>query len=647
MALSKNTFYVTTPIYYVNARPHLGSLYTTILADVAARWNRIQGHETFFLTGTDEHGQKVGEAAAAMGLDPKAFVDRLAPAFRDLFVRYDCSFDHFIRTTDESHVKAVQEWLLLLLKKGDIYKSTYEGWYCSSQEAFLTEKDLQFVGEGKPPIAIASGKPAKWVSEECYFFRLSAYQDRLLKFYKEHPDFVTPSERLNEVISFVEGGLKDLSISRTSISWGIPFPGDEKHVTYVWADALNNYITAIGYGDPARIKNFEKWWPADLQLMAKEILRFHAVYWPAFLMATGLEIPKKLLVHGWITVDGQKMSKSLGNVIDPNVLADQYGVESVRFYLTRYLAVTQDADFSQADLEHRLNTDLANDLGNMVNRMLTLAKRYDLSDVKPPVKWGTREQELCEAASKMVIAFKNEMERCYFHQAYAVLWKFVGAVNRYFHETEPWKVVKNDPARFAEIISATCHVLSAISVFLWPVMPRSAEKIAIALGAPLVSGENSVAWVENGSWERVFYLTELSPLFIKYETKKESFVEEKNSAESVNVAQIDYVSIDEVSKVATAVGTIVAVEDMPKSEKIYKMVVDGGSFGTRQICAGVKKFYRPDELIGKKTVFIFNLQPRMMMGVESQGMMFMATNAEGKPTLVMIDQSVPNGTRLK
>lgn len=641
MALSKNnTFYVTTPIYYVNARPHLGTLYTTVLADVAARWSRIQGRETYFLTGTDEHGQKVGEAAAQAGLDPKAFVDQLAPAFRDLFTKYDCSFDQFIRTTDSFHIQAVQDWLLLLLKQGDIYKAVYEGWYCPSQEAFLTEKDLTFVGEGQPPIATASGKPAKWVSEECYFFRLSAYQDRLLKFYKEHPDFVTPSERLNEVVSFVEGGLKDLSISRTSISWGIPFPGDSKHVTYVWADALNNYITAIGYGDPARIKDFEKWWPVDLQIMAKDILRFHTVYWPAFLMATGLELPKKLLVHGWITVDGQKMSKSLGNVIDPNILADQYGVESVRFYLTRYLAVTQDADFSQADLEHRLNTDLANDLGNMVNRMLALAQRYNLSTVNPPKKWGVAEQELINLTTKTVAAFRVEMDRCYFHQAYAVLWGLVGAVNRYFHETEPWKVVKADPARFAEIISATCHALSAITVLLWPVMPRSAEKIAIALGAPLAARQNWVAWIEEGVWEKTFMLSQLPPLFVKYEKKREEVVMEEQKT-------VDYISIDDVAKVEMAVGTILTVEDMPKSEKIYKMTVDGGSYGIRQICAGVKKFYQPADLIGKKAVFVFNLQPRMLMGVESQGMMLTAINSDNTPTLVQVDQSVINGTRLK
>lgn len=651
-ASQKDTFYVTTPIYYVNARPHLGTLYTTVLADVAARWHRVQGDETFFLTGTDEHGQKVAEAAAQAGVDPKTFVDGLVPAFRDLFKRYGCTYDIFMRTTEEFHTKAVQDWLSRLLAKGDIYKATYEGWYCPSQEAFLTEKDLEFKTPGEPPVAIASGKPARWVSEECYFFRLSAYQDRLLEFYRNNPHFITPAERLREVISFVEGGLKDLSISRTTISWGIPFPNDSAHVTYVWADALNNYLTAIGYGDASREAEFKKWWPANVQIMAKDILRFHAVYWPAFLMASGLELPKRLLVHGWITVDGQKMSKSLGNVIDPNVLADTYGTDAVRFYLTRYLAVTQDADFSRTDFEHRLNTDLANDFGNLVNRMLALAQKNELAKISAPRSWGAAEQALIDAAQKMVQDFRHEMDRYYFHQAYANVWNFVGAVNRYFHEQEPWKVAKVDRARFEEIIAATAHAIYALAVLVWPMMPDAAEKIARALGQSVHAGENFVAWIQEGSWDKEFVFSPLAPVFTKYEDKKDTaMTDEKNQSAPIQNTEIgekkSTISIDDVMKVEVAVGTILTVEDLPKSEKIYKMTVDGGSYGIRQICAGVKKFYQPEDLIGKKSIFVFNLQPRQLLGTESQGMMLMATNADGKPTMVQIDPSVQNGTRLK
>ncbi|MCL5436392.1 MAG: methionine--tRNA ligase [Candidatus Dependentiae bacterium] len=645
MALSKQTFYVTTPIYYVNARPHLGSLYTTVLADVAARWHRIQGQETFFLTGTDEHGQKVGEAAAQAGMEPKAFVDGLSAVFREVFARYDCSFDRFIRTTDEFHVEGVQHWLTQLLETGDIYKGTYEGWYCPAQEAFLTEKDLTFVAEGEPPIATASGKPARWVSEECYFFRLSAYRDRLLEFYRQHPDFITPAERLNEVVTFVEAGLRDLSISRTTISWGIPFPGDEKHVVYVWADALNNYITAIGYGDPARKAELAKWWPADLQLMGKEIVRFHAVYWPAFLMATGLETPKRLLVHGWITVDGQKMSKSLGNVIDPNVLADTYGTDAIRFYLTRYLAITQDGDFSRAEFEQRLNSDLADSLGNLLNRMLALADRAGLRQVPVPANWGAREEQLREEAKARLAAFTVEMDRGYFHLAYAELWGLIAATNRYFHDSEPWKVLKVNLEHFAQIVAATSHALYAIAVMLWPVMPRSAEKLAQALGMRLVAGQDAVSWIAAGAWDMQFSLSLIPPLFAKYEAERKGPEAQPRVEQPAPAAQPS-ISIDELMRVETAVGTILTVEDMPKSEKIYKMTVDGGSYGIRQICAGVKKFYRPEELIGKKAVFVFNLQPRMMMGVESQGMMLTAKDADGRPTLVQVGEQVPNGTRL-
>jgi methionyl-tRNA synthetase len=342
------------------------------------------------------------------------------------------------------------------------------------------------------------------------------------------------------------------------------------------------------------------------------------------------------------------MSKSLGNVIDPHVLADTYGTDAVRFYLTKYLAVTQDADFSRADLEHRINTDLADDLGNMVNRMLTLAQRYNLTTITPPPQWGARERALFDLMAKTVADFRVEMERGYFHQAYAILWGLVAAVNRYFHEAEPWKVVKTDPAKFAEIIAATCHALNAVTTLLWPVMPRTAEKIAEALGLQLFAGQDAVSWIEKGTCDKIFTLSSLPPLFVKYEKKKEPGMNEQKTVETATAETVpNYVSIEEVSKVEMAVGTILTVEDMPKSEKIYKMTVDGGSYGVRQICAGVKKFYQPGDLIGRKTVFIFNLQPRMMMGVESQGMMLMATNSEGKPTMIQVDQSVSNGTRLK
>ena len=364
---NQHKFYVTTPIYYPTSRPHLGHLYSTLLADVAARWHKLRGYKTFFMTGTDEHGQKIAEAAAKAHKTPKEFVDSFIDAYKELWNSYDIVYDYFARTTDEHHIKAVQQWIRQLQASGDIYKSYYTGFYCTPCETYVTEKDEQPpLEEGMAPVCGMCSRETVYIKEESYFFRLSAYQDRLLAFYEENLDFIVPAERLNEVISFVKGGLKDLSISRTTVSWGIPFPDDPKHVSYVWADALNIYITAVGFGNEARREEFNFWWPADLQIMGKDIVRFHAVYWPAFLMATGLAEPKQLLVHGWFKVNQQKMSKSFGNVVDPQTLLSAYGADAVRYYLIRHMAITQDSEFSIIDLEQRISSDLANDLGNLL-----------------------------------------------------------------------------------------------------------------------------------------------------------------------------------------------------------------------------------------------------------------------------------------
>ena len=637
-----NKFYITTPIYYVNAKPHLGSLYSTLLADVATRWQKLQGKTTFFLTGTDEHGQKVAETAQKAGKQPKEFIDALIPAFKNLWHEYDLAYNYFIRTTDISHIEAVQTWIIELQNKGDIYKAQYEGWYDTSSEAFLTEKDLEFKEEGAAPISLLSGKPACWVSEDTYFFKLSAYQDRLLEFYKHNPDFITPPERMHEVIAFVQGGLKDLSISRKTITWGIPFPGDEQHVTYVWADALNNYITAIGYGDEGRKKEFEHWWPADVQVLGKDIVRFHAVYWPAFLMASGIALPKKLLVHGWIKVDGQKMSKSLGNVVDPHELAKLYSVDPIRYYLTRYMAITQDSSFSTDDLEQKINSDLANDCGNLLNRALMLALNNGLSTVTAPAEWGPDEKKLHQELLNMMSEFELEMEQYYFHRAYAAVWKYINQLNAYFHAQEPWKVVKVDQKRFQEIISATFHGIYAIGIMLWPIMPKTMETLFTALGITFHQDHDYISELETQGWDKIFTLTKIEPLFKKYEMEK------KMEQAVIEQPELDTsISIEDLLKVELLVGQIMDVIDVPKSEKIYQMIVNFGAQGTRTICAGVKQFYTPEQLKGVKTVFAFNLKPRKLMGIESQGMTMMAKNPESKPTLIILeDQSVEPGTRL-
>jgi len=454
-----NKFYITTPIYYVTARPHLGSLYSTLFADVLARWHKLNGKKTFFLTGTDEHGQKISQAAQKAGMEPKAFVDQFIPAYQDTWKKFEIDYTYFVRTTGPDHIRGAQAFVQKLIDTGDIYKAVYEGWYCTPDETFVTHSTSSqpshkasadtagqaHQGEGNSssvrpeelrdkvaPACPSCGRETVFVSESTYFFKLSAYQDRLLKFYKDHPDFIVPKERANEVISFVESGLKDLSISRTTVPWGIPFPNDPEHTIYVWTEALCNYITAIGYGNANKQDEFKFWWPADVQVLGKDIVRFHAVFWPAFLMAADLPLPKQLLVHGWIKVDEQKMSKSLGNVVDPMALYDAYGPEPLRYYLLRQLPIGQDGNFNIEELETRITADLANDLGNLLNRLVVLAAKNESMILHAPKKWeGAAELDLRDESLNMVQEFENYMKDFQFHQALGSLWKFIHKINVY------------------------------------------------------------------------------------------------------------------------------------------------------------------------------------------------------------------------
>ena len=637
-------FYVTTPIYYVNARPHLGSLYSTLLADVAARYHKLLGERTFFLTGTDEHGQKIAQTAEKAGMQPKPFVDQFIQPYKDLWKRYNIDYSYFVRTTDTAHVTAVQAWLQQLIDSGDIYLATYSGYYCTPCETYITEKDLETATMANGvPLCLSCTRPTEYISEESYFFKLSAYQERLLQFYRDNPDFITPAERMAEVVSFVQGGLKDLSISRTTVTWGIPFPGNDKHVTYVWADALNNYITAIGYGDPARVQEFNQWWPADLQVMGKDIVRFHAVYWPAFLMASKLQQPKKLLVHGWIKIGENKMSKSLGNAVDPEQLADKYGVDAVRAYLVKNLAVTHDAPFTYEDLEQRTNADLVNDLSNLVYRFVSLASAHDFMIISAPREWSDAERNLHAQSVQMLLDVQREMQNYYFHRAYAHVWRFIHQVNTYFHSQEPWKVIKQSPQDFMRIMSATAHALHTIAHVCWPLMPDKMQTLLLQLGTPLALHHHVFNDLEGHAWNRTFTLTKVDMLFKKIEQDK---VLTPTASPSPEVITPPEITIQEFTKVQLRIGKILEVSIIEKSEKLYALYVDFGTYGKRQVLSGVRKQFSIEQLVDKQALFVFNLQPRAMMGTESHGMLLVARDEADNLVLMRPEHPVPNGALL-
>ena len=472
----KPKYYLTTPIYYVNDKPHIGHAYTTLACDALARFKRLDGFDVCFLTGTDEHGQKVEKSAKEAKKEPQAFTDEVSQNFRDLSAQLDFSNDDFIRTTEARHYKACALMWETLLAHGDIYLGTYSGWYAVRDEAYYSEAE---VVDGKAP----SGAPVEWVEEPSYFFRLSAYQDKLLKHYKDNPDFVAPKSRLNEVKNFVESGLTDLSVSRTSFSWGVPVPNDEKHVMYVWLDALTNYMTAVGYGDDKKQKQFEQYWPADIHVVGKDILRFHAIYWPAFLMAAELPLPKRIFAHGWWTNEGQKISKSLGNVIDPLVLKETYGLDAMRYFLLREVPFGNDGDFSHAAIVHRINGDLANDLGNLCQRVLSMIhKNCNATMPHQPKKFAPEDNELLISADSLLEGQRKHYDNQAFHLALKDVWAVIGQANRYVDSTAPWALRKDDPKRMEEVLWVLAEVLRQVAILIQPFIPIATAKMLAMLG---------------------------------------------------------------------------------------------------------------------------------------------------------------------
>jgi len=650
---SKKTFYITTPIYYVNDVPHIGHAYTTIIADALARFQKLAGKDVFFMTGTDEHGQKIEKAAAERGLTPKALADSVVGRAQDLWKALDISHDFFIRTTMDFHEKGVQKLFQTLLDKGDIYKGEYKGWYCVSDENFLAD-DVPVEADGAK-VCPDCGKKASVVSEETYFFRLSAYQEPLLALYAEHPEFVRPQSRLNEVTSFVRGGLKDLSITRTTVKWGVPVPGDPKHTIYVWFDALHNYVTGIGYDWNPEL--FKKFWPADIHLVGKDILRFHAVYWPAFLMAAGFPLPRTVYGHGWWLKDDTKMSKSKGNVLDPQAILKVFGPDPLRYFLLREIPLGQDGNFSHEGFIHRVNSDLANDLGNLVQRTLTMIRNYFDGGITDPEEETDADLKVRTDFGDLKARVFDLYDTCALNKALEEIWTYVGLVNKYLADNQPWIMAK-DPARrrrLARVLLQAAAAIRGISYLVFPVMPGSAEKIWGFLGEDKKPAEVPYDRFEFDGFGPGRNVGMPQALFPRVALK--DFLGEEAAAPPAPPAPqpeptkegkqvMDIITYDEFKRMDLRVAHILNAERIPGATKLLKLEVDIGT-EKRQMVAGIAETYAPEDLVGKKLIVIVNLKPAVIRGIESQAMLLAAITPDNKALIPFFDRDIAAGAVVK